>query len=89
MRAARMLIKTEYAVIRWYNDGEALVLFTGWEPFYAQPRAEELSRKGGARGARRVGEKTVPLLDCAAPCRGTKPESGARVGEERFPYLTR
>ena len=26
-------IKTEYAVIRWYNDCEALVLFTGWEPF--------------------------------------------------------
>ena len=27
--AAWGLTKTEYAVIRWYNDGEALVLFTG------------------------------------------------------------
>lgn len=26
--------KTEYVVIRWYNDCKALVLFTGWEPFY-------------------------------------------------------
>ena len=25
--------KTEYVVIRWYNDCKALVLFTGWEPF--------------------------------------------------------
>lgn len=31
--------------------------------FYAQPRAEEVCRRSGARGARRVGEKDVPLLD--------------------------
>lgn len=24
----------EYAVIRWYNDNKALVLFTGWGAFF-------------------------------------------------------
>ena len=40
--------KTEYTVIRWYNDCEALVLFTGWEPFMHT----DAERKYAAKAAR-------------------------------------
>ncbi len=42
--------------------------------FYAQTRAEEISRKSGARVARRVGKKVIPLLDCTDLCRGIMPQ---------------
>ena len=42
--------KTEYAVIRWYNDCEALVLFTGWEPFMHSPMQRKYAAKA-AHGA--------------------------------------
>ena len=37
--------------------------------FYAQPHAEEICRRSGAWGARRVGEKVIPLLDCTRASR--------------------
>ena len=43
--------KTEYAVIRWYNDCKALVLFTGWEPFMHSPMQRKYAAKA-AHGAR-------------------------------------
>lgn len=36
----------------------------GTRCFYAQTRAEEICHESGARVARRVVEKDIPLLDC-------------------------